>query len=341
MGLIDCMYRFDGTALQGTIRLHTSWLTPWYVGCSAHILLHFSSLALSSLSPNTFSLFVLQGCRHDRESTNSDIQPGDFNFGYQYYKSATKSTNRFRTLMAYNCPDGGCERILQFSTPSKSRQGVQFGDAQADNARFISERLHIYANFRQSVLAIQEPTQPQPQAQLTLPVPQASSQTTAAVYSRATERLETVSHPGSLIGAAGNMFEIIAKTDLKVTGFSVTPYAATTCIVEVYKLNQPGSFAGKERDSEAWTLIGRAEIETKENQPNTLPPGIIDPVIVNAATTQAFYVTFQDETNYNRYSRAHTFGEVVAQNDDIQFKVVSGNVHSISKAICSPKRTTN
>ena len=245
-------------------------------------------------------------------------QDGDFNFGFQYYRPELKASNRFRTLMAYNCPDGGCQRILQFSTPSKARNGVQYGNVKADNARFIRERLYTYANFRQSVPEVLKVTEPEPQ--LALPTPQGVS---ASVYPKNTVRLETVPYPGTLVGAAGNMFELVAKTDLKVTGFAVTPYAATTCIVAVYKLNELGDFVGKERESLAWTLIGRVEIETKENEFNTLPPGTIDPVIIKAGTTQSFYVTFQDDTNYNRYSRASAFGDVASENDDIQVKVVS------------------
>lgn len=227
--------------------------------------------------------------------------------------------------MAYNCPDGGCQRILQFSTPSKARNGIQYGNVQADNARFIRERLETYAKFRQSV-----PFNPPAEPQLSPPTPQGS--VTASVYPKNTGRLDTVAHPGSLIGAAGNMFEVVAKTDVKVTGFAVTPYAATTCIVAVYKLNELGDFVGKELDPAAWTLIGRAEIETKENEFNALPPGTIDPVFVKEGTTQSFYVTFQDDTNYNRYSRASKFGEVASENNDIQFKVVSANMFQVRLA---------
>lgn len=119
------------------------------------------------------------------------------------------------------------------------------------------------------------------------------------------------------------MFEVVARKDLKITGFSVTTFAATTAIVEVYKLNKPGSFVGEEYNADAWTLIGSATLETLENKPTALPPGSISGVIVKQATTQAFYVTFQADTNYNRYSRASRYGEIYAQNDDIQFKVVS------------------
>ena len=220
--------------------------------------------------------------------------------------------------MAYNCPDGGCQRILQFSTPSRGRSGVPYGNSQADNARFIKERLHIYANFRQSIVPIQKPPPPNPQS--APPAPR--NPVIASVYRPGTSRFDSVPHPGSLIGAAGNMFEVVAKSDLKVTGFAVIPYASTTCIVEVYKLNELGSFIGKERDPEAWTLVGRVEIESRENQFNELPTGTIDPVVINADTTQAFYVTFQDDTNYNRYSKATRYVDVAADNDEIQFKVV-------------------
>jgi len=256
-----------------------------------------------------------KGCRHDVDSTASDVEAGDFNFGYRYMPQEGKA-GRFRTLMAYNCPDGGCQRVLRFSNPGQSRQGIPYGTASADNARFIRERLNIYANFRQSVPSVDSGPLPQ------LAAPAINPNTATAVYPRTTQKLQTVPYPGSLIGAAGNMFEIVAKKPIKVTGFAIMPYAATTAVVEVYKLNEPGSFVGKEYVPGAWTLIGAATLETNENKANSLPPGTIEPVTVQKDTTQAFYVTFQADTNYNRYSRAPVFGAIHAQNDDIQFKVV-------------------
>lgn len=100
-------------------------------------------------------------------------------------------------------------------------------------------------------------------------------------------------------------------------------FAATTAVVEVYKLNQPGSFVGEEYNPDAWTLIGSATIATLDNEPTALPSGTISNVVMAEGTTQSFYVTFQADTNYNRYSRASRYGEISAQNDDIQFKVVS------------------
>ena len=142
----------------------------------------------------------------------------------------------------------------------------------------------------------------------------------------------------------------MAKKDLQIKGFSgmkcfsrwapslassvshsarattVTTFAATSATVEVYKLKRIGSFVGEELNPDAWTLIGRVTLDTFENRPTAIPPGTIDPVIIEQATTQAFYVTFQADSNYNRYSRASKFGDVAAQNDDIQFKVVSSLV---------------
>jgi hypothetical protein len=159
----------------------------------------------------------------------------------------------------------------------------------------------------------------QPESQLSAPPP---SNSVVGVYSQVTQQLATVPYPGSLIGAAGNMFEVVAKKDLKITGFSVTAYAATTVVVEVYMLNELGSFVGNEYNPAAWTLIGGATLDTRENQATPLPPESISSVLVKQGTSQAFYVTFQAETNYNRYSRATQFGDVHAENDDIQFKVV-------------------
>ncbi|CAB9504868.1 Peptidyl-Asp metalloendopeptidase [Seminavis robusta] len=262
----------------------------------------------------THELAHTLGCRHDLKSTKSEVEPGDFNFGFQYSPPSDKK-RRFRTLMAYNCPDGGCQRILRFSNPKRTRQGVPLGNVKSDNSKWIRSHLRLYASFRPSIV-LTIPKKPQPQL---TSVPRI--QNIAGVYPTETRQLDTVPYPGSLIGAAGNMFEVVAKKDLKITGFSVMAYAATTAVVEVYKLSELGSFVGNERNPQAWQLIGGATLDTKENKASALPFQTIEAVEVSKGETQSFYVTFHANTNYNRYSRASQFGDVFAQNDDIQFKV--------------------
>ena len=116
---------------------------------------------------------------------------------------------------------------------------------------------------------------------------------------------------------------VVAKKDILVTGFSVMSFAATTATIEVYKLKEAGSFVGEEHNPDAWTLIGSTTIDTLDNRPTPLPPGTISDVAIRSGATQSFYVTFHSDTNYNRYSRASTYGEVNAENSDLQFKVVS------------------
>ena len=119
------------------------------------------------------------------------------------------------------------------------------------------------------------------------------------------------------------MFDVVAKKDLKITGFAVTAFAATTVTVEIYKLKNLGTFVGQEYNPGAWTLIGGATMQTKADEPTNLPPGSLrSGVTVQQGTTQAFYITYQANSNYNRYTRAAELGRIYAQNDDIQFKVV-------------------
>jgi hypothetical protein len=156
-------------------------------------------------------------------------------------------------------------------------------------------------------------------AQLAAPVP-----SDTYLYPRGTSELETVDNPGSLIGAAGNIFDVVAKRDLKITGFAVTAFAATTVTVEVYKMKNSGTHIGNEYNPGAWTLIGGATIRTRADRPTSLPPGSLSGgVTIPEGSIQAFYITYQADNNYNRYSRASQLGDVYAQNDDIQFKVVS------------------
>ena len=55
---------------------------------------------------------------------------------------------RFRTIMAYACPGVPCPRILQFSNPRLTYEGLPTGTPLQDNARAIDEAAFLVANFR-------------------------------------------------------------------------------------------------------------------------------------------------------------------------------------------------
>ena len=86
-----------------------------------------------------------QGCHHDRDNASG---PGLYDFSYGYQDPGEV----FRTVMAYNCPNG-CPRVDHFSNPdvtySGLTTGVPVGDpASAHNALTINSSALTVANFR-------------------------------------------------------------------------------------------------------------------------------------------------------------------------------------------------
>lgn len=121
---------------------------------------------MSSPSPSfagsAFSL-VYHGCAtgyysfghelgHNMGSTHDHNNGSGGAFPYSY---AYQAPNRaFRTVMAYNCPSGGCSRINYWSNPSVSYAsqptGVSgSGSDAANNASSLGQTASIVGNFRQ------------------------------------------------------------------------------------------------------------------------------------------------------------------------------------------------
>lgn len=77
------------------------------------------------------------GSNHDRANAGSSVAY-PYSYGYQ------DPSNTFRTVMAYNCPNGGCTRQRFFSNPEKTFDGKPTGihyqaADSADNARSINQ----------------------------------------------------------------------------------------------------------------------------------------------------------------------------------------------------------
>mmetsp|Transcript_4764 Transcript_4764/g.6891 ORF Transcript_4764/g.6891 Transcript_4764/m.6891 type:complete len:1246 (-) Transcript_4764:33-3770(-) len=247
------------------------------------------------------------GCNHDRGNAASGT---GYNYGYRY-SSSSSYEQRFRSIMSYDCPDR-CARIQYFSNPDILYKGNRpIGNRNANNVKWINENLSVYANFR-----ISAPQNPNPN-----PNPAPSPQTPAPSLPPTNERMLETNFQGGFIGGAGNMFDIKAKTNLTITNFAVHSYAATTCTVEVWKKKTEGTGIGVDvqSDETQWELIGQVTFESNEAyQASVLPTGSVSPVPIQANKTQAFYVTFTAETNYNRYSQGTSLGNIQAYNDDME-----------------------
>ena len=126
---------------------------------------------------------------------------------------------------------------------------------------------------------------------------------------------------GGLVGAAGNMFDMVAAKDLYVTNFAVHARSASLATVEVWMKNTVGVFKGSQTTSASWTKIGQATFTTAAaGKPSILPVDTVAPVLVKAGTIQAFYVTFTSGTNLNRYTSGKTLTTVLASNSDLTIR---------------------
>ena len=243
------------------------------------------------------------GCNHDRNNAGGGSA---INYGFQ------SPSSRFRSIMAYDCPNGGCQRVGYFSNPDVRYQGSQIGDSGANNAKWIRDNMPAYANFRQSKPLSTPNTPPQTPT----PAPTAAPRGPSAAPTNDDSLITVLS--GGFIGGAGNMFDIRAKTDLSVTNFAMHSYAATEVTVEVWKKIAVGTCVGAQSDQSQWEAIGSATFESSQAyRASIMPPNSFPPVYIKEGDIQAFYVTFTAVTNYNRYSPGSKLGNVQSSNGDM------------------------
>ncbi|NVB82785.1 MAG: hypothetical protein HOV81_30690, partial [Kofleriaceae bacterium] len=113
----------------------------------------------------------------------------------------------------------------------------------------------------------------------------------------------------------GNMFDVTAVNTIVITGFDAHPMGNTT--IEIYY--KPGSYAGSETNSAAWTFIGSAAVAA---QPFGTPTPVPVPVNVTipAGQTYSFYVTSKDTTIGLNYSNGSNEGGVFTSDANMQFR---------------------
>jgi hypothetical protein len=139
-----------------------------------------------------------------------------------------------------------------------------------------------------------------------------------AVPTTAISRSLSTTFAGGYVGAGGHMFDIKATKDLNVTNFAVHAYTSSLATVEVYMKTTTGTFVGTQSNPNKWRMIGTATFTTSAaGSPSILPEGTFSPVTVRAGVTQAFYITFTNANNLNRYSAGSSLGSVQAYNSDL------------------------
>jgi hypothetical protein len=254
------------------------------------------------------------GCNHDLANAGGDF--GGSNYGYR------DPSAQFRSILAYDCSPS-CPRIQYFSNPNINYNGRVLGSSRANNAQQIRNNLAAYANYRQSIPAKPpvnpSPTSPPPPRPTSPPSPPP----TGSVNNPAPSTSLSLSTPfaGGFVGAAGNMFDIRATKDIYITNFAVHATSASTATVEVYRRISQGRFLGTQSDPTKWVRIGTATFATNGmGNPSILPEGTFSPVLIKAGTVRAFYVTFIEATNLNRYSAGSAYGTPLVSNSDLTIR---------------------
>mmetsp|Transcript_22843 Transcript_22843/g.27953 ORF Transcript_22843/g.27953 Transcript_22843/m.27953 type:complete len:613 (+) Transcript_22843:218-2056(+) len=195
------------------------------------------------------------GCYHDRNSASA--QP--YAHGFQ------DPQRRFRSTLAYNCPNGGCPRVIYYSNPNFTYQGNTIGNAITDNARKIDESGPIVAAWKSA--ASSSPTAAltnSPIATLTnTPIATPSNSPTATPTNSpiATQPTSPVAQPTMIVKI--NQFEAVAKwrPNLKkwraIIRFSLRDSNGGDANLAVVKLDYK---------SNDMTVVGTAECTTKDRK---------------------------------------------------------------------------
>ena len=87
----------------------------------------------------------VMGSQHDHATAEQNDEVGVFDYSYGYQAP----DQSFRTIMAYDCPDG-CTRVNYWSNPdNEAYNGEPMGETNvADNTRSLNDAAYTVANFR-------------------------------------------------------------------------------------------------------------------------------------------------------------------------------------------------
>jgi hypothetical protein len=210
----------------------------------------------------------------------------------------------FRSVMSY----GNNPRVPYFSSSNNQVRfdGSRVGNADTDNAGYITARLQDYANYRQTKIAHGDDS---------------------------TLSLETTLAGGANQAREGNMFDIRAKRDMVVTKFGVHAIQATHHVrIAVYRKRTLGPVAYHGSNSpiheSEWEEIGIYALDTEGPGEFSLlgALGDMDPTPIPAGQTQAFYITYcNPNNNKNTYSTdsSKNIGDVVSSDEFADVLMVS------------------
>lgn len=170
-----------------------------------------------------------KGSHHDPDTAGGSAALFSYSYGHR------DPGNVFRTVMAYNCPNGGCTRYPYFSNPGVEFQstGLATGVANvSDNAQSINYAASAAAAWRAAPVSS---------------IPDSPSNASATATSEAQIDLAWIDNSDNETGfrieqSSDNVaFSEIAITGANATGYSVTGLAAdTTYWYRIYARNSLG-----------------------------------------------------------------------------------------------------
>ncbi|MHC9010076.1 M12 family metallo-peptidase [Stenotrophomonas rhizophila] len=83
----------------------------------------------------------------DHDPAHASIRPPKFEYGHGY-QSPPSTSDRWRTVMAYDCSDRACARVNRWSSPRVSHNGLPAGTSRLhDNVRVLNETRTTVAAF--------------------------------------------------------------------------------------------------------------------------------------------------------------------------------------------------
>ncbi len=133
----------------------------------------------------------------------------------------------------------------------------------------------------------------------------------AEAQSTATGTLFTTLAAGN--GSSGNMFDVVAQSNIEVNGFDVHISSVAVTTVEVWY--RPGTFVGFESSNAGWTNVVTTTVNALGTGSLTLVP-VNFSVNIPAGQTYGFYVTANGGGSF-AYTNGVAVGNVFSSNSDV------------------------
>ena len=122
-------------------------------------------------------------------------------------------------------------------------------------------------------------------------------------------------------GSAGNCFDVVSKTTVRITGIDIHTVSTSTVSVEVW--TKSGSHVGYENSPDMWQQIASTSVMGQGLGNRTpIPRQSLQPFEIRPSQRQAFYVTLT--TRDIRYSDHLGLGQIGVANSDLELYVGTG-----------------